>query len=62
VHDFLVDAWRFAESAVDGRYEVARVASDATARETFSAAAGALMLFARAQQKIQELLETPRLQ
>ncbi len=61
-HDLLVGAWRFAESAVNGRYEAARVASDATAWEASSAAAGALMLFSRAQQEIRELLEPPELQ
>ena len=62
VHDLLVGAWRFAESAVNGRYQAARVASDATAWEASSAAAGALMLLSRAQQEIRELLEPPQLQ
>ena len=61
-HDLLVGAWRFAESAVNGRYEAARVASDATAWEASSAAAGALLLFSRAQREIRELLEPPELQ
>ena len=61
-HDLLVGAWRFAESAVNGRYQAARVASDATAWKASSAAAGALLLLARAQQEIRELLEPPRLQ
>ena len=62
VHDLLVSAWRFAESAVNGRYQAARVASDATAWQASSAAAGALMLLSRAQQEIRELLEPPQLQ
>ena len=62
MHDLLVAAWRFAESAVNGRYEAARVASDATAREASSAAAGALLLLADAQREIRDLLEPPRLQ
>ena len=61
-HDLLVGAWRFAESAVNGRYQAARVASDATAWKASSAAADALLLLARAQQEIRELLESPRLQ
>ena len=62
VHDLLVGAWRFAESAVIGRYQAARVASDETAWEASSAAAGALMLLSRAQEEIRELLEPPQLQ
>jgi hypothetical protein len=62
VHDLLVEAWRFAESAVIGRYQAARVASDETAWEASSAAAGALMLLSRAQEEIRELLEPPQLQ
>lgn len=62
VHDLLVGAWRFAESAVVGRYQAARVASDETAWEASSAAAGALMLLSRAQEEIRELLEPPELQ
>jgi hypothetical protein len=62
MHDLLVGAWRFAESAVNVRYQAARIASDATAREASSAAAGALLLLADAQREIRELLEPPRLQ
>lgn len=62
IHDLLVGAWRFAESAVNVRYQAARFASDATAREASSAAAGALLLLADAQRKILDLLEPPRLQ
>ena len=62
VHDLLVGAWRFAENAVNGRYQAARVASDAIAWEASSAAAGTLLLLSRAQQEMRELLEPPRLQ
>ena len=62
VHDLLVGAWRFAENAVNGRYQAARVASDAAAWEASSAAAGALLMLSRAQQEISELLEPPQLQ
>ncbi|MBI2828802.1 MAG: hypothetical protein HYX77_05990 [Acidobacteria bacterium] len=61
-HDLLVGAWRFAESAVNGRYQAARAASVTTAWEASSAAAGALLLLSRVQQEIRELLEPPRLQ
>ncbi len=62
IHDLLVGAWRFAESAVSGRYQAARIASDATAREASSAAAGALLLLGDAQREIRDFLEPPRLQ
>ena len=61
-HDLLVGAWRFAENAVNGRYQAARAASVTTAWEASSAAAGALLLFSRVQQEIRELLEPPQLQ
>jgi hypothetical protein len=60
-HDMLVGAWRFTESALNGRYDAIQSGSLATAREASSAAAGALMLLARAQQEIRALLEPPRL-
>lgn len=62
MHNLLVNAWRFAEHAVNGRYQAARVASDATAREASSAAAGALLLLARAEREVSDFLEPPRLQ
>jgi hypothetical protein len=61
-HDLLVGAWRFAESAVNGRYQAARAASVTTAWEASSAAAGALLLLSRVQQEIRALLEPPQLQ
>ena len=61
-HDLLVGAWRFAENAVNARYQAARAASVTTAWEASSAAAGALLLLSRVQQEIRELLEPPRLQ
>ncbi|MDA1183851.1 MAG: hypothetical protein O2930_04290 [Acidobacteria bacterium] len=61
MHNLLVNSWRFAEHAVNGRYQAARVASDATAREASSAAAGALLL-ARAQREVSDFLAPPRLQ
>jgi hypothetical protein len=60
-HELLVGAWRFAESAVETRLAAAKSGSVTTAWEASSAAAGALMLLARAQQEIRALLEPPRL-
>ena len=61
IHDMLIGAWRFAERAVDTRYDAARSAHVPTAWDASSAAAGALMLISRVQQEIRELLEPPRL-
>jgi hypothetical protein len=60
-HSMLVGAWRFAENAVKGRYEAARVGNVTTAWEASSSAAGALMLLSRVQQEIRQLLEPPAL-
>ena len=60
-HDLLVSAWRFAETALNGRYAAIHSGNLATAREASSAAAGALMLLSRAQQEIRTLLEPPQL-
>jgi hypothetical protein len=61
-HSALVSAWRFAESAVKGRYEAARAGSVTAAWEASSAAAGSLLLLSRVQQEIRQLLEPPKLQ
>jgi hypothetical protein len=61
VHDLLLGAWRFAENAVQGRYEAARTGSVPGAWEASSSAAGALLLLSRAQQELRALLEPPRL-
>ena len=60
-HQMLVGAWRFAEGAVESRFAAASSGNVAKAWEASSAAVGALMLFARAQQDIRALLEPPRL-
>jgi hypothetical protein len=60
-HDLLVSAWRFAENALNGRYDAIHSGNLTTAREASSAAAGALMLLSRAQQEIRTLLEPPQL-
>ena len=61
-HELLIGAWRFAETAVTGRYEAARSANVTAAWGASSSAAGALMLLSRAQQEIRQLLEPPQLQ
>ena len=60
-HELLLGAWRFAETAVNGRYEAARNASVNGAWEASSSAAGALLLLSRAQEELRTLLEPPRL-
>lgn len=60
-HDLLVAAWRFAESALNARYEAAQSGNFATARAASSAAAGSLLMLSRAQQEIRALLEPPQL-
>ena len=62
MHELLLGAWRFAETAVSGRYEAARSANVVAAWEASSSAAGALLLLSRAQQELKTLLEPPRLQ
>lgn len=61
-HELLVGAWRFAENATRARYDAIEKANAAAAWEASSAAAGALMMLARAQAEIRSLLEPPRLQ
>ena len=61
IHGMLIGAWRFAEQAVDTRYDAAQSAHVPTAWEASSAAAGALILISRVQHEIRELFEPPRL-
>jgi hypothetical protein len=61
-HDLLIGAWRFAESAVNGRYAAASAADLSSAWQASSAAGGALMLLSRVQQEIRKSLEPPGLQ
>ena len=61
-HELLLGAWRFAESAINGRYAAARSADVNAAWGASSSAAGALMLLSRAQQELRTLLEPPQLQ
>lgn len=60
-HDLLVGSWRFAENAINGRFDAIRTANVTTAWEASSAAAGSLLMLSRVQQEIRALLEPPRL-
>jgi hypothetical protein len=60
-HSMLVEAWRFAENAANGRAEAVSSGNVARAWQASSSAAGALMLLSQVQKGIQELLELPRL-
>jgi hypothetical protein len=62
VHERLVGAWRFAENAARARYDAISNADPTAAWEASSSAAGALMMLARVQQDLSELLAPPRLQ
>jgi hypothetical protein len=57
-----VNAWLFAEKAVNARSDAVTSGNLATAWEASSAAAGALLMFSRAQQDIVLLVEPPKLQ
>ena len=61
-HGLLVGAWRFAENAVNIRYNAVSSGNVGTAWQASSSAAGALLMVARAQHDIRALLEPPRLQ
>jgi hypothetical protein len=61
VHELLVGAWRFAESAANGRYDAVTTGKISTAWTASSAAAGAMMLLTRAQDELRTELEIPRL-
>jgi hypothetical protein len=62
VHERLVGAWRFAENAVRARFDAVSRADSNAAWEASSSAAGALMMLARVQQDLTNLLSPPRLQ
>ena len=59
-HDLLVNAWRFAEGAAVTRHTAVISGDLATARQASSAAAGSLLLLARAQAEMRSALEPPR--
>ena len=61
-HELLVSAWRFAETAVNIRYDAVSSGNVAIALQASSSAAGALLMVERVQREIRALLEPPRLQ
>ena len=61
-HELLVSAWRFAETAVDIRYDAVSSGNVAVALQASSSAAGALLMVEKVQQEIRALLEPPGLQ
>ncbi len=62
IHDLIMGAWNFAENALNKRFAAIQSGDFATAQEASSAAAGSLLLFSRAEQEIQALLEPPQQQ
>jgi len=61
-HELLVSAWRFAETAVDIRYDAVSSGNVTIAWQASSSAAGALLMVERVQHEIRALLEPPRLE
>jgi hypothetical protein len=60
-HELLVAAWRFAESATNARTKAVLSGDLPTAWEASSAAAGSMMMLARVQQELHDLLQPPKL-
>jgi hypothetical protein len=60
-HELLINAWRFAESALDTRHTAIVSGSLDIARQASSAAAGSILLLTRAQAEIRSVLEQPTL-
>jgi hypothetical protein len=60
-HDQLVAAWRFAESALETRQRAILSGEMSTAWQASSAAAGSLMMLARAQEEMRQVLQFPQL-
>jgi hypothetical protein len=61
MHELLLGAWRFADAAVNRRYDAARSGKVTEAWEASSSAAGALLMLSRAQSELKALLEPPTL-
>jgi len=57
-----VGAWRFAETAVDTRYDAVSSGNVSIAWQASSSAAAALLMVDRVQRDIRALLDPPRLQ
>jgi hypothetical protein len=62
VHERLIGAWRFAESAASGRFDAVSEVDPAAAWQASSSAAGALMMITRVQQDLRAIMEPPTLQ
>ncbi len=62
VHERLIGAWRFAESAASGRLDAVSELDPAAAWQASSSAAGALMMITRVQEDLRAILEPPTLQ
>jgi len=61
-HELLVGAWRFAETAIDTRYDAVSSGNVSIAWQASSSAAAALLMVSRVQQDMRALLEPPGLQ
>jgi hypothetical protein len=61
-HELLVGAWRFAETAIDTRYDAVSSGNVSTAWQASSSAAAALLMVSRVQQDMRALLDPPGLQ
>lgn len=61
-HELLVGAWRFAETAVDTRYDAVSSGNVSIAWQASSSAAASLLMVDRVQRDIRALLDPPRLQ
>jgi hypothetical protein len=61
-HELVISAWRFAETAAAARLRAVTSGEIAVAWEASSAAAGALMMWSRAQKELRTLVELPKLQ
>ncbi len=60
-HDLLLSAWQMAQHAVRLRRDAVLATDLSRARDASTAAAGALLLFGRAQRELRTLLELPQL-
>jgi hypothetical protein len=60
-HSMLIEAWRFAENAANGRADAVSSGNVSRAWQASSAAAGALLMLSQVQRGIQDLLELPQL-
>jgi hypothetical protein len=61
-HGLFESAWRFAETAVNARFNAVSSANVSKAWEASSAAAAAMLLLTRAQTELRNFVEPPRFQ